>query len=1102
MKMLSAAVTLLMALTCLCAKAETYYVSSKGNDVNSGLTQASAWASIEKVNATPLAAGDTVLFEGEVIFSGSLGFGAEVKGTAEKPIVLGSYGVGRAVIRSGQEAGFWLYNTSGFKIEHLVFEGAGRTVSTTAGMDIYMDLPATKLPYIAIHDVEVYGYREAGISIGSWGGTQGFSEVTITNSAVHDNGDAGILVWAEGNYKAHRNVYVGFTKAYNNAGIPTKTKSHSGNGIILGGVDGGIVEYCEAYNNGWLNAWTSGGPVGIWCYASNNVIIQYNESHHNKTGTSKDGGGFDLDGGSTNCILQYNYSHDNEGAGYLLAQYSGASEMKNLTIRYNISENDGRKNGYGAIHLWSSGSKGGIQNAQIYNNTIYLTPSASGSPKAVWVQAGGATAATFRNNLFVTTGGARLLQVDVITSVRFEGNNYWASGEAPQFVWGGTAYNSLDGWRSATTQEYRNGMAVGYFLDPMLKSPGKGVTISDPKRLYTLENYKLESSSPIIGKALNLAANFGLNPGNRDFWGNSILQRTDLCIGAHQATENSKACLYGGPQPLRFGQATGGTYAGPGVEAGLFTPDAAGVGNHPLTYTYTDVQGLQQVLHHTVMVIDAKETAWTGDNGTSDWFDSQNWTTCVPTPSIDAHIPPTTAELSHYPRIKAGTHGHVSNLDAAGPLTLEQNATLEVHGSLTGTNLNAEPGSNVIFNSDSEQLIPGGTYDNLIIRGSGIKKLAGAATITQAIDLMQGSLWLGAQDLTLTGGASLLHYSAERYIVTDGSGKLTQHALGPGTSKVYPVGTPQGYAPVTLVNTGATDNFSVRVEEKDQTQEVIAVPDSTINKTWHIEEEETGGSEVAMTLQWTSHDEPANFNRSESYVSHYEGEAWQVMESSAGTVTQGTLPGTYIISLSGVNSFSPFTVASTTSAPAPLPVSLVKFTAARQGAEVLLQWETASEENNYGFEVEVSEGPGQFRKIGFVPSYAGNAQRLLAYTYRDAEAGKAGTRYYRLRQIDHDSTSTYSPIRAVSFGPARLSVSVYPNPFSDKITLEVEAVTEDVLLVVITDTKGKKVLQRSMPLRKGLTKVPISLAEAEGSAFYFLTAYIGDTPYRFKLIKK
>ena len=45
-----------------------------------------------------------------------------------------------------------------------------------------------------------------------------------------------------------------------------------------------------------------------------------------------------------NSVMQYNYSHDNDGAGYLLAQFTYAREFTNNIVRYNISENDGRKN--------------------------------------------------------------------------------------------------------------------------------------------------------------------------------------------------------------------------------------------------------------------------------------------------------------------------------------------------------------------------------------------------------------------------------------------------------------------------------------------------------------------------------------------------------------------------------------------------------------------------------------------------------------------------------------------------------------------------------------------------------------------------------------
>ena len=522
-------------------EAATYYISALGNDGNPGTSQTKAWASIAKVNSTQFAPGDTILFEGGITFTGGIYFGtqtagtvAKVKGTATRPIIVGSYGTGRAIISSGVLNGFRGYNTAGFKIKDLVFKGPGRTEKGLNGIEFYTDVPDTLLNYISIVNVEVHGYKESGIILGSWDDlTAGFGNVTISDSKVHDNGDVGITSYAQGRL-AHKDFVVRNNKVYNNAGQPDKTLSHSGNGIVLGDVDGAVIEYCEAYNNGWLNASPSNGPVGIWGYRCNNLIIQYNESHHNKTGTTKDGGGFDLDGGCTNSIMQYNYSHNNDGAGFLLAQYADAPQMKGITVRYNISENDGRKNNYGGIHLWSTGSNGGIQDVNIYNNTVYVSPATNASPNAIMVQSAGFKNVRIRNNIFQVTGSLEIVRLNTLTDVRFEGNNYWSAGSPFKIYWAGTTYNSLSSWRSATDQEQRNGAASGYSLDPELADPGKGVTIGDTKLLNTLTGYTLLPSSALIGKGLDLKELYGTNIGNQDFFGNDITQLTYFSIGGHQ----------------------------------------------------------------------------------------------------------------------------------------------------------------------------------------------------------------------------------------------------------------------------------------------------------------------------------------------------------------------------------------------------------------------------------------------------------------------------------------------------------------------------------------------------------------------------------------
>jgi hypothetical protein len=124
-------------------------------------------------------------------------------------------------------------------------------------------------------------------------------------------------------------------------------------------------------NNGWDMPRGGNGPVGIWAYMCDSITIEHCFSHNNKTSANgKDGGGFDFDGGITNSLLQYNLSVNNEGRGIGLFQYGGASEWKNNVVRYNISVNDGRKNGQAGILLWCDPSAMPMTDCHVYNNTI------------------------------------------------------------------------------------------------------------------------------------------------------------------------------------------------------------------------------------------------------------------------------------------------------------------------------------------------------------------------------------------------------------------------------------------------------------------------------------------------------------------------------------------------------------------------------------------------------------------------------------------------------------------------------------------------------------------------------------------------------------
>jgi len=137
----------------------------------------------------------------------------------------------------------------------------------------------------------------------------------------------------------------------------------------------------------------------------------------------------------------------------------------------------------------------------------------------------------------------------------------------------------------------------------------------------------------------------------------------------------------------------------------------------------------------------------------------------------------------------------------------------------------------------------------------------------------------------------------------------------------------------------------------------------------------------------------------------------------------------------------------------PLPVELTSFSAAVIGSSVKLNWQTATEVNNYGFEVErntplspLSRGEVEsvWEKIGFVNGN-GNSNSPKSYSFIDDNISSSGVYSYRLKQIDSDGQFEYSKTVEVSFikPDAFALVQNYPNPFNPttKIKYTVPSVT-------------------------------------------------------------
>jgi hypothetical protein len=527
--------------------ATTYYVSPSGNNTN-GLSPNSAWNSITTVNNFNFAPGDSLLFEGNFTYTGNLEFDGMDANNSNNPFYIGSFGNGSATIQTltAAKCGFKASNTQGIILENLLFQGPGVAIASNSdGVLFYTDLASGYLRNIQLKNIEVSGFGYCGIRFYSnWSAAvnAGFRNVKIDSCSVHDCRENGIVSIAYDTQNSSTYQHYGFqiknTQVYDITGY--SANSHKGSGIVLSQIDSALIERCVVHNTGSLNT-ACGGPGGIWVYAANQVIIQFNESHHNKAGSGNgcDGLGFDLDGGTTNSVLQFNYSHDNDGAGILLGNFPGARPWGNNIVRYNFSVNDARTNNSSVTLFTAPGTQ--WNGLRFHNNTIITSSSNSNAYPtfgAFQMTDYGSSMAGVEcyNNQFITDG-LPLINVPstfMAENPKFINNLYWANGQLPEFFYGNT-YNSLAAFRSAGLYcEKWNNVDYGMLLDPQLTNLWDAAPVLFPNPTESLMSFRLTSNSSAINNGLDLLPIFGFSNGFMDYFLHSLPLGLAHEIGAEE----------------------------------------------------------------------------------------------------------------------------------------------------------------------------------------------------------------------------------------------------------------------------------------------------------------------------------------------------------------------------------------------------------------------------------------------------------------------------------------------------------------------------------------------------------------------------------------
>ena len=187
------------------------------------------------------------------------------------------------------------------------------------------------------------------------------------------------------------------------------------------------------------------------------------------------------------------------------------------------------------------------------------------------------------------------------------------------------------------------------------------------------------------------------------------------------------------------------------------------------------------------------------------------------------------------------------------------------------------------------------------------------------------------------------------------------------------------------------------------------------------------------------------------------------------TVDVGPSPsGTIEVSLDGLNvlggthDFDSDLLNPLSSGTQPLPVELTSFTAKVVHNKVNLNWQTATEVNNFGFEIErsqsISKNEDNWTKIGFVEGN-GTSNSPKEYSFPDNSNLLPGKYSYRLKQIDNKGSYKYSKTVEISTAvPERFVLEQnYPNPFNPATTIKYDLPSKSFVSLKIYDVLGTEV---------------------------------------------
>ncbi len=447
---------------------------------------------------------------------------------------------------------------------------------------------------------------------------------------------------------------------------------------------------------------------------------------------------------------------------------------------------------------------------------------------------------------------------------------------------------------------------------------------------------------------------------------------------------------------------------------------------------------------------------YTSSVGGGNWSSTGSWTSSVVPNASTANV-----ELRSAVTLDGPNTVGVLQINSGGTFN-GGSSTLTVNSIVNQGTFTAQTGTISFTTSGS---ITGTTTFYNIQSGSADLTLNNPISVTHNFAFSSGSSGKVQQhnnSVTIASGATITNHDANKYFVNGPSGTSDLIVNSVSGAQDFPVGTPAYYNLVQLNNSGTANNFTIRIKPDPAFTNTPVNKNAVLPVAWNITSG-GAGSNVSAKLFWNTFQEnlpsgasgPYIFTRGSGlYIGNNSGSGWSQSATSAVSEA-GTGTDYYSASASGFALSALLTEFGLGNNGA-LPVELTSFVVSVEKVGANLQWSTATEVNNYGFDIE-RKSKNSWNKIGFVEGH-GTTNSPQSYSYVDKSAiGKAT---YRLKQIDRDGKIEYSKEVEVTIinAPKEFALAQnYPNPFNPSTVISYQIPVNGHVSVTIYDALGREV---------------------------------------------